>query len=298
MRFDVCRLPLLAVSLAVPAVADPFTFGTGNPDGKMATATRPNTAGKFEIETGDDFVLTTKTEINSATFTGLLSGGSTVGEVRVEIYSVFPKDSDITRTNGPPTFSTNQVPTRVNSPSDVEFDDRDTASGNLTFSTTDLGGFTASNSVQPRGIHPKPGQTTGGDGSITGEETQFAVTFTTPFDLPADHYFFVPQVEITQPDGNFFLLSAPKPVVAPGTPFPAGFTDLQAWTRDEFLAPDWLRVGIDIVGGSPATTFNMTFSLNGETISEPPSYVLLGSALLAIARIGRKKFAARQTFRA
>ena len=88
MRFQVWRLPLLAVSLALPAVADPFTFGTGNPDGKMATATRPNTAGKFEIETGDDFVLTTKTEINSATFTGLLSGGSTVGEVRVEIYSV------------------------------------------------------------------------------------------------------------------------------------------------------------------------------------------------------------------
>ena len=29
---------------------------------------------------------------------------------------------------------------------------------------------------------------------MTGEEVQFTVNFATPFDLPADHYFFVPQV--------------------------------------------------------------------------------------------------------
>ena len=81
------------------------------------------------------------------------------------------------------------------------------------------------------------------------------MTFTTPFDLSAGHYFFVPQVEITDPDGNFFWLSAPKPIVPP----PPGFTDLQSWTRDEFLDPDWLRVGTDIVGGTG--TFNAAFSL-------------------------------------
>ncbi|MBV8174523.1 MAG: hypothetical protein JO151_08155 [Verrucomicrobia bacterium] len=39
-------------------MADAFVFSTGNPDGLMATATRPSSPGKFEIETGDDFVLT------------------------------------------------------------------------------------------------------------------------------------------------------------------------------------------------------------------------------------------------
>jgi len=272
--------------LALPACADSFFFSTGNPDGKIAAASRPGT-GAFEIETGDDFVLSTQTAIHSATFVGLLTGGATasdIGEVRVEMYRIFPKDSDVGRTSGPPTFSTAQVPTRVNSPSDVEFDDRDTASANLSLTASDLGTFTANNSVLPGGIHPKPGQTTGGDGAVTGEEVQFDVTFSTPFDLPADHYFFIPQVEVS--GGDFLWLSAPRPIVAPGTPFPAGSTDLQAWTRDEFLAPDWLRVGTDIVGG---TTFNMTFSLTGETVPEPSSCILLGSALLAFAAAGRKK---------
>jgi hypothetical protein len=260
----------------------------------MAVATRPSTAGKFEIEAGDDFVLTSsQTIINSATFVGLLTNGATVGELRVEIYRIFPKDSDVGRTSGPPTFSTPQVPTRVNSPSDVEFDDRDTASGNLSFTTAILGTFSANNSVQPGGIHPKPGQTTGGNGPITGQEVQFNVTFSTPFDLPQDHYFFVPQVEIVEPGGDFFWLSAPKPIVAPGTPFPPGSTDLQAWTRDQFLDPDWLRVGTDIVGGSPAPTFNMTFSLSGETVPnptpEPGSLLLLGSGLLAVGGFLRRR---------
>jgi len=298
MRLRLDTVLALTALCVVPAAADPFIFSTGDPDGKIATASRPSSAGTFEIETGDDFFLTSETVINSATFVGLLTGGATVadiGEVRVEVYRVFPKDSDVGRTSGPPTFSTPQVPTRVNSPSDVEFDDRDTSPppGNLSFTPSDLGSFSVLNSVQPGGIHPKPGQTTGGNGPTTGEEVQFNVTFTTPFDLPPDHYFFVPQVEVTDPSGNFLWLSAPRPIVPPGMPFPAGVTDLQAWTRDQFLDPDWLRVGTDIVGrpptGGAAPTFNMTFSLNGETVPEPSSYVLLGSALAALIAFGRKK---------
>ena len=34
------------------------------------------------------------------------------------------------------------------------------------------------------------------------------------------------------------------------------------------MKPDWLRIGNDIIGGSPAPTFNMTFSLAGETVPE------------------------------
>jgi hypothetical protein len=262
------------------AWADVFTFSTGNPDGKIATASRPGTPTGFEIESADDFALTSQTHINHATFQGILVGGSisNIGQVRVEMYRVFPNDSDVTRTSGPPVFSTPQVPTRVNSPSDVEFADRDTASKNLTLKTTDLGTFKADNSVQPGGIHPMPGQTTKGDGPVTGERVLFDVTFTTPFDLPPDHYFFVPQVEMSQ--GVFLWLSAPKPIVPPGTPFPPGFTDLQSWTRDEMLDPDWLRVGTDIVGTG---AFNATFSLDGVTVPEPASLALFGVGVVAAA---------------
>ena len=286
MSFLVGTVALLF--LTAPVAATPFSFSTGNPDGRIATASRPESAGKFEIESADDFVLTGSTSITSATFTGLLKGATTadIGEVRVEIYRVFPADSDVGRTSGSPTFSTPQVPTRVNSPSDVELDDRDTSPspGNLTFTTTDLGTFTALNSVQPGGIHPLPSQTTGGNGSVTGEEVEFLVTFTTPFALPPGHYFFVPQVEITTPGGEFLWLSAPRPIVPPGTPFPAGSTDLQSWTRDQFLDPDWLRVGGDIVGPTPATspTFNATFSLAGNSIPEPATWLLFGLGMVGV----------------
>jgi NAD(P)-dependent dehydrogenase (short-subunit alcohol dehydrogenase family) len=95
-----------------------LVFSTGDVDGKMATASRPGLSGKTEIEAADDFNLGTPTVINSATFTGLVTGnGSTVGTIDVEIYRVFPNDSDVGRTSGTPTFSTPNVPTRVNSPS-------------------------------------------------------------------------------------------------------------------------------------------------------------------------------------
>ena len=202
----------------------------------------------------------------------------TIGQIVVEIYRVFPADSDIGRTSGPPTFSTPQVPTRVNSPSDVEFDGRDsTVSGDLTFTTTGLGSFTSSNSIKPGGIHPLPGIFTGGDGPVTGTEVRFTITFTDPFLLPADHYFFVPQVEVN--GGEFLWLSAPRPIVAPGTPSLQALTDLQSWTRDEFLDPDWLRIGTDITHQGP---FNAAFSLTGVTIPEPGTVLLVGAGLLAM----------------
>ena len=83
-------------------------FSTGNVTNLIATAARPGIGGKFEIESADDFVLTSSTSVTSATFTGLLTGGATtanIGNVVVEIYRVFPALSDVGRTSGPPVFS-------------------------------------------------------------------------------------------------------------------------------------------------------------------------------------------------
>jgi hypothetical protein len=246
-------------------------------------ASRPSSVGKVEIEAADDFILSSETGINSASFTGLVSGAApSLGEVVVEIYRVFPKDSDTVREI--------KVPTRVNSPSDVEFESRDTADGDLTFNTSVLNeNFTASNSVLNE-VHPK----TGGEGSITGEEVQFNVNFAKPFDLPADHYFFVPQVEVG--GGEFYWLSAAKPIVPPGTPFAP---DLQTWMRDEPLQPDWLRVGTDIVGGEPAPTFNASFSLNGAPVPEGNSLALLvGAGVLAVPLAYRRRWLNKRTISA
>jgi hypothetical protein len=108
----------------------------------------------------------------------------------------------------------------------------------------------------------------------------FNVIFSSPFVLPGDHYFFVPQVQLS--NGDFFWLSAPKPIVPPGTSFPPGFNDLQTWIRNDNLAPDWLRVGTDIVGGNPAPQFNAAFTLSGQVVPEPTSVLLLSLGGLSL----------------
>jgi hypothetical protein len=247
--------------------ASPFFFATGSPDGRLGALSRPPSAGQVETETADDFFLQETTVITQATIFGLLPAGAPVDNilnVEVELYHVFPADSDVTRTSGPPLFSTPAVPTRVNSPSDVEIDTatRERTAGTLTTSARVVSAnFTAANTVVNDlrvGTH--------GEGARSGEEVEITITFTNPIILPpAAHYFFRPEVLLTS--GDFLYLSGPRPIVSPaGTPFPTGVTDLQAWIRNANLAPDWLRIGTDIVQGG--LTFNMAFSLTGESLPE------------------------------
>jgi len=279
-------LSLIVLASPVTASAESYSFSTGNVTNSMAMASRPESSGKVEIEAADDFLLNTETLLTGGTFTGLLVGGtiSNITQVRVEIYRVFPNDSDVSRTTGAPTFSTAEVPTRVNSPSDVAFKEADISGvGGLSFSASQLvGTFTALNSVK-NGINPKPNQTTGGELSITGQEVQFTFTLTSPLDLPQDHYFFVPQVGLSS--GDFYWLSGTRPIVAPGTPFNP---DLQAWIGDGDLDPDWLRVGTDIVGGTTPPTFNGAFTLTGQ-VPEPSPLCLTLIGLGGVA-LFKKKF--------
>ena len=61
-----------AVFGVAPAVADPFFFSTGSPDGLIATLSRTASTGKLETETADDFMVPAGiTSLSEATFIGL-----------------------------------------------------------------------------------------------------------------------------------------------------------------------------------------------------------------------------------
>src|SRR5438876_8809707 len=122
-----------------------FSFTTGNPDGLMGAASRRASPGKLETETADDFTLDQTTVISRAVIVGLEPSGTQprdIKEVEVEVYHVFPLDSAM-----PPS---GKVPSRANSPSDVEIGAATRAgnSGTLTFSTNALNSnFSVANTV-------------------------------------------------------------------------------------------------------------------------------------------------------
>ena len=274
-RTGIAALTFGAVVMPLPAAADAFMFSTGSPDGRIATLSRPNLGpGLIETETADDFILSQQTSLTQGTFTGLIPSGASVTRVEIEFYHVFPTDSAF-----PPSGN---VISRTNSPADVEIAaaTRDSLAGSLSFSTTMGSNFSVSNTVI-NGIHKQPNQFTGGEGPTTGQEVQISVNFTPPVDLPADHYFFRPEAQLSS--GNFLWLSAAGPSLFEG--------DLQSWIRNEDLKPDWERVGTDVTHQGP---FNASFSLTGESVPGPiagaglPGLILACGVLLALARRRRQ----------
>ena len=235
---------------------------TGNPDGKLGALSRPPGANKVETETADDFFLNQTTVLTGATIAGLLTNGATLANlqnVEVEIYHVFPLDSDPQRIP--------EVPSRTNSPSDHEIEFATRAANNRTLLAQGVvvnNSFTVLNSVA-NNINKKPLNTTHGENAVAGQEVEITIAFTTPIALGPGRYFFRPEVSVS--NGDFLFLSAPKPIVPPGVPI---LGDLQAWIRNAGLSPDWLRIGTDIIGadvpGTAAPVFNMAFTLSGITI--------------------------------
>src|SRR5215470_17820725 len=155
LRF-VTAILIIGIGFATPGWAQRFFFSTGNPDGKLGALTQPASTGKLETETADDFVLLETTAISRAVITGIIVPSTTplgnISQVEVELYHIFPQDSDTTRNP--------QVNTRVNSPSDVEIGaaTRDSLAGTLSFSPNLLSGsFEVANSVV-NGINKAPNQ--------------------------------------------------------------------------------------------------------------------------------------------
>jgi len=67
---------------------------------------------------------------------------------------------------------------------------------------------------------------------------------------------------------------------------------LQGWTRDQFLDPDWLRVGTDIVDTvnvPTAPTFDFSFSLEGDVVPLPATLPLFATGLGGLGLLGWRR---------
>jgi hypothetical protein len=173
------QVVLIAIFLAfftTPGWAAVFSFSTGNPDGKLGALSQQASSenNQIETETADDFILSDATVINSAIITGLIiplgASPASITNIEVELYHVFPADS------GP---ASGKVPTRQNSPADVEIGTatRDGSAGTLAFNNRLVNSSFMVTSTVVNQLQPK----TGGEGSATGKEVQIAITFTAPY---------------------------------------------------------------------------------------------------------------------
>lgn len=180
------RAKFAALSCAVAAVVAPAQaasiIDTGPPDGRIAM----KSGGTSGTQAADDFSAENHISINAGSFTGLVTGGladaSSITDVSLLIFRIFPADSA-----NPPDGS---VPARVNSPADNALVSASSALSQVSFTASILSdNFVAANSVSDSGIHEFPNQRTGGNGAIAGQELQINFTLNSSFALDAGIIF-------------------------------------------------------------------------------------------------------------
>jgi len=258
---------LSSLSMIVPSLArSAVLWDTLNPNSDIAFSSQLDTP----TETADDFTVTDPRGFNvqKVSILGLLSDpNAKIDDLDLAFYQVFPGASDLTRT--PATV-------RTNGPEDTEFVAFSLGEKTLSFTTTDLGAFTVSQTILPGSGANTPGVGSGVvGGPLTGKLVQIDATLNTPLTLPAEPVFLVAAADASS--GDFFRVAGDRPPAAPD-PLPSGVVDRQAWFRTNApfpnaLEPDWVRISdvINQQNGTADPAFNAAFQVTGEPVPEPAS---------------------------
>jgi hypothetical protein len=263
----ILRLSVLFVALGATHAAT--LFDTGAPDGSVAAQSGARLGFTYTgFSTADDFILLNDSFVSGGTFTGLITppiAFTDIVNVTIGIYSVSPTDAF----GNPNPSPGGLLATRAS------------ASGQITYTRESSDVDTATRTV-PTATRPIP---------FFGGGLTIDFAFPDPILLPAGHYFFSPQVVVTNvvpgpPEpGSFYWLSAPWPVGDPATDYSASFRG-----NGDIGPPFWIPLSYALQDGP----YNTSFSLRGEATPEPASAWLILASLAAIAgKAARTRLTAR-----
>ena len=227
------------VWLATPTWADPFSQH-GTPDGLLGALSQPASTGHLETETTNNFLLTDTDAHRSGDHHQVDPVGNCPGE-----YSATSRSRSITSSRGlGRPLGERALHSQLTRGCRDRHHHARWEPRNARFQHSLLDELSVLNTVMD-GINRAPTNVTDGEGPASGTVVQITITFIP--DRPAGgitHYFFHQEVQVA--GGDFLYLSAPKPIVAPGTPVTG---DFQAWIRNSDL-PD--RTGCEWVPTSSA----------------------------------------------
>ena len=228
------------LALATPAFAGDFFFTTGNADGLLGALSRSDSPGKVETETADDFVLTQTTIISGATIVGLVNAAvANITNVEVEVYNRFRWTRSVSSVGATCSrASTRRRTSKSMPPRAMEAWERSVLPQrqlSANFHRTEHRGKRHQPESEPAGPAARV--------ATSGAEVE-------------DHH----HVHQADPSARRSLFLSPGGVgggwrfpVAVGAagrswrPARRSRSDLQAWIRNARLAPDWVRIGTDVI---------------------------------------------------